>query len=116
MCSCRRSVYLMPSLMRRAEQLLPLLPVAALVCAGFVNSKWPVKFTESAAKARLTAVNVSGDTASKKYILEMNGSGLAFLDYDGDGYVDLFVVNGTRLERTAGTSEAISHLYRNKGN
>ena len=61
-----------------------------------------MKFADAAAKAGLTAANVSGDTTNKKYILEMNGSGVAFIDYNRDGYVDLFVVNGTRLDRGVG--------------
>jgi len=41
---------------------------------------------------------------------------VAFIDYNRDGYVDLFVVNGTRLDRGAGTPGPVSHLYRNNGN
>ncbi|MFN7998233.1 MAG: CRTAC1 family protein [Bryobacteraceae bacterium] len=89
--------------------------LAGLASAAVVAEKWPVKFTDTASKAGLTAVNVSGDTIHKKYILEMNGSGLAFMDYNRDGYLDLFLVNGRQLEPAAGTPEPISHLYRNNG-
>jgi hypothetical protein len=92
-----------------------LMVFAGLVCARALNDKWPVKFADAASKAGLTAANVSGDATRKKYILEMNGSGVAFLDYNRDGYVDLFLVNGTRLERSAGTPDPTSHLYRNNG-
>jgi hypothetical protein len=97
-------------------RLLPLAPLAGLLCATVVKDTWPVRFTDAAAKAGLAAVNISGDTTNKKYILEMNGSGVAFIDYNRDGYVDLFVVNGTRLDRSAGTQGPVSHLYRNNGN
>ena len=90
-----------------------LIATAALVCVAAVKDSWPVRFTDIAHKAGLDAVNVSGDATAKKYILEMNGSGLAFLDYNGDGYIDLFVVNGTLLEPRGKIPG--SHLYRNNG-
>ena len=88
---------------------------AGLACATALNDKWPVKFADSATKAGLTAANVSGDPVRKKYILEMNGSGVAFIDYNRDGFVDLFLVNGKRLEPVSGTPDPVSHLYRNNG-
>src|ERR1700736_1025310 len=107
MSSCRRRVKLM--------RLLPLL-LAGLACAAALKERWTVTFTDAASKAGLSAANVSGEIAKKKYILEMNGSGLAFIDYNRDGLVDLFIVNGTRLEASSGTPSPVSHLYRNNGN
>src|SRR5690348_12780449 len=101
--------------MRFPVRFLPLVPLSALVCATVVKDAWRMKFTDLGAKSGLTAANVSGDIAKKKYILEMNGSGLAFIDYNRDGYVDLFVVNGTRLDLNADDSAPTSHLYRNNG-
>ncbi|HXA06849.1 MAG TPA: CRTAC1 family protein [Bryobacteraceae bacterium] len=101
--------------MPRGARWLPLGTLAAVVCALTTKDMWPVKFTDIGAKAGLIAANVSGDVTNKKYILEMNGSGVAFLDYNRDGYIDLFVVNGTQLERRAGAVEPVSHLYRNNG-
>jgi hypothetical protein len=47
----------------------------------------------------------------KKYILESTGCGCAFLDYDNDGWMDIFVLSGTRLE---GAPEGTSNrLYKN---
>src|SRR5579863_6611326 len=94
---------------------LLLLFLAGLVCATVTIEKWRVKFNDAAVKAGLTAINVSGEPVNKKYILEMNGSGLAFLDYNRDGYPDLFLVNGTRLAQSASSPEPTSHLYRNNG-
>ena len=92
-----------------------LVGLVALICAAVVRDPWLVRFTDIGAKAGLSAVNVSGDLNKKKYILEMNGSGLAFLDYNGDGLVDLFVVNGTTLESDRTGAKPVSHLYRNNG-
>ena len=88
--------------MRFAVRWTPLLLLAGLVYATVLKEKWTVTFTDAAPKAGFSAANVSGETAKKKYILEMNGSGLAFIDYNRDGLIDLFIVNGTRLEASSG--------------
>src|SRR5690242_5562550 len=56
---------------------------------------FPVSFVDVAAAAGLTAPLVSGGER-KQYILESMGAGAAFLDYDNDGWPDLFLVNGSR--------------------
>ena len=58
-----------------------------------------VDFRDVAVEAGLTAPNVSGGEAAKKYILETTGSGVGVLDFDGDGLMDLFLPNGTTLGR-----------------
>ncbi len=68
-------------------------------------------FTDIAQKAGLTANIVFGGKDSKKYIIETTGTGVAILDYDNDGWPDIFIVNGTTLEST--TSAPSNHLYRN---
>ncbi len=72
-----------------------------------------VDFRDIAIASGLTAVNVSGSNEAKKYILETTGGGVAILDYDNDGLMDVFFVNGTTLE---GGGSPTSHLYRNLGN
>ncbi|MEO8051942.1 MAG: VCBS repeat-containing protein, partial [Acidobacteriota bacterium] len=57
----------------------------------------------------------SGGEASKKYITETNGSGVAFTDYNNDGREDVFLINGSRLEGFAGNTAPTNHLYRNDG-
>ncbi len=101
--------------MPRGMRWLLLAPLACLVCAMITKGTWPVRFSDVAGRAGLSAANVSGDITNKKYILEMNGSGVAFLDYNRDGYMDIFVVNGARLDSRAGSTEPVSHLYRNNG-
>ncbi|HEX4947109.1 MAG TPA: VCBS repeat-containing protein, partial [Blastocatellia bacterium] len=75
-----------------------------------------VNFQDLAAKAGLTALNVSGPERDKQYIIETIGSGVALFDYDNDGWLDVFIVNGTTLTAPAKGQEPISHLYRNNHN
>lgn len=72
-----------------------------------------VQFQDVAAKAGLTAPNVSGPDRDKQYIVETIGSGVALLDYDSDGWLDIFIVNGTTLASPTKGQEPTSHLYRN---
>src|SRR5882724_10338334 len=53
-----------------------------------------VEFRDIAAAAGLTAPNVYGGVATKKYILEMTGNGAAIFDFDNDGKPDIFLVSG----------------------
>jgi enediyne biosynthesis protein E4 len=71
------------------------------------------RFIDAAQRAGLTAKNYSGGELKKKYIVEMNGSGLGFIDYDRDGYPDLFIVNGKPPEGNESLSDATNHLYHN---
>ena len=57
----------------------------------------------------------SGNETNKKYIIEANGTGVAFIDYDNDGRLDLFMVNGSRLEGYGNDKAPTNHLYRNIG-
>jgi hypothetical protein len=59
---------------------------------------------------------VNGGTQTKKYIFESTGSGAALIDYDHDGYPDIFLVNGSRSERFAKGSAPTSHLFHNNRN
>ncbi len=54
-------------------------------------------FVDVAAAAGLHAPVIYGDPEIKKYIVESTGCGCAFIDYDNDGWMDLFVLCGTRL-------------------
>jgi enediyne biosynthesis protein E4 len=73
-------------------------------------------FSNVAREAGLDALTVFGGTAANKYLLETTGTGVAFIDYDGDGLLDLFFVNGSTLEGFPPGKEPTNHLYRNKGN
>jgi len=58
--------------------------------------------------------NVNGGVDTKKYIIETTGSGVAILDYDNDGWPDIFLVNGTNLDEYKMQGETpTSHLFHN---
>src|SRR5260370_7900428 len=59
---------------------------------------FPVTFADVAREAGLRMSFTSGSEQSKKYIIEANGTGVAFLDYDNDGRQGVFLANGSRLE------------------
>ena len=71
-------------------------------------------FTDIAATAGLTEPIIYGGIASKKYILETNGCGVAFIDYDNDGWIDIFLGGGSRLEGHPNSTSL--RLYKNNRN
>jgi enediyne biosynthesis protein E4 len=73
-------------------------------------------FTNIAREAGLDAKTVYGGQETNKYLLETTGTGAAAFDYDNDGWIDIFLVNGTVLEGFPKGQEPTNHLYRNKGN
>jgi hypothetical protein len=68
-------------------------------------------FVNVAHEAGLRAPVVYGGIETKDYILETMGCGAAFLDYDNDGWLDIVLLTGRRLDATP--KEAIIRLYRN---
>jgi enediyne biosynthesis protein E4 len=59
---------------------------------------------------------VSGDPVEKRYLIEAMGGGVAVFDYDNDGLVDIYIVNGSTIaEAKAAKHSRGSALYRNKG-
>jgi hypothetical protein len=79
----------------------------------------PVTFVDVAPKAGIRSMIVAGGT-KKNYVLEVNGSGACWFDYNNDGFEDLYLVNGATLEQLQGKEKARpgqhNHLYRNNGN
>jgi len=56
------------------------------------------QLVDVAAAAGFNAPTIYGGVETKKYILEATGCGCAFLDYDNDGWMDIFLLTGTRLD------------------
>ncbi len=68
-------------------------------------------FTDVAPQAGLSSPTIYGGLKHKNYIVETVGCGVAFLDYDNDGWLDIFVLCGTRMD--APVSGASNRLYKN---
>jgi hypothetical protein len=86
--------------------------------AKHIQTKLPpitVDFRDIAEEAGLTALNVSGGELKKNYILETTGAGVAIFDFDNDGLMDIFLVNGTTLDGQGKGEKSTSHLYHNLG-
>ena len=72
-----------------------------------------VSFINVARESGLNAKTIFGGEHKNKYLLETTGCGVALYDYDNDGWLDIFLVNGWRLEGFPAGSEPTSHLFRN---
>jgi hypothetical protein len=70
---------------------------------------------EIAEAAGLNFLQVSGGDHEKKYIVETTGAGVAFFDYDQDGWPDVFLVNSSRLDPPHGKVPE-NKLFRNNRN
>lgn len=76
-------------------------------------NEFSVSFVNVAKQAGLTHKTVYGDEHKNKYLLETTGCGVAWFDFDNDGWLDLFFVNGTRLNGFPKGQEPTTHLYKN---
>jgi hypothetical protein len=71
-------------------------------------------FTDVTASAGLlSARNVSGSPDDKQFLLEEMGGGAAFFDYDNDGWLDIFLVNGSSLDPQVRDRKPASYLFHN---
>lgn len=68
-------------------------------------------FVDVAESAGLTKIMFYGEGPTATYLTEIMGGGCAFFDYDNDGWMDIFIVGGRRLESIP--SGASNRLYRN---
>ncbi len=69
------------------------------------------KFTDVAAFAGLRQPVIYGGVDRKTYLLETIGCGVAFLDYDNDGWLDIFILGGSRIDGPP--ANATNRLYKN---
>jgi hypothetical protein len=72
-----------------------------------------VRFTDVTAQAGITFKHVS--TPEKRYIVESMSGGVALLDYDNDGYLDIYFVNSLTVDLVRSKGKTRSALYRNRG-
>ncbi|HEX7729584.1 MAG TPA: CRTAC1 family protein, partial [Terracidiphilus sp.] len=76
-----------------------------ITASGFVKSG-PVVFEDIAEKAGLYVFTHKMGTPQKSYIIETKGSGVCLLDYDNDGWLDIYLVNGSTVDALTGKSAA----------
>ncbi len=92
------------------------LPVLLTLGAALSTNQPAINYVDIAKPAGLTTSNTFGKREHKDYILETTGNGAAIFDFDGDGFNDIFIANGTTLEPLAeGAKPPIAQLYRNDG-
>lgn len=72
-----------------------------------------VSFVDVIKESGLAIKTIYGGEGKNKYLLETTGCGLAFYDYDNDGWLDVFLVNGWRLEGFPAGKEPHCHLFKN---
>ncbi len=78
------------------------------------HAQTTVQFVDVAKASDITFKHVNGESG-RLYYLETMGSGAAFLDYDNDGDLDLYIVNSAPLPGFVTDTPPINILYRNDG-
>ncbi|UWZ86989.1 CRTAC1 family protein [Occallatibacter riparius] len=76
-----------------------------ITAGGFVDSG-PVVFEDASKSSGLASWQHVMGTKQKKYILETDGSGVGLVDYDNDGWLDIYLVNGSTYDALSGKSKA----------
>ena len=76
-----------------------------ITAGGFVKTG-PVVFVDIADKSGLSSWHHTMGTPQKQFIIEAIGSGVGLLDYDNDGWLDIYLVNGSTYEAQAGKAAA----------
>ena len=106
---------------RKAGPLKEFFRIGATLLLGLVvanpilSAQAPIQFVDRSREAGLNRPIVYGGVESQRYILETTGTGVAAFDYDRDGRMDIFLVNGSRLDGASGDPPS-NVLYRNLGN
>lgn len=76
-----------------------------ITAGGFVKSG-PIAFEDATEKSGLASWTHTMGTKEKRFILEANGSGVGLIDYDNDGWLDIYLVNGSTYDALAGKTPA----------
>ena len=101
--------------LRGSLALLSLPFSALLLTAAQERPAARVRLTDVTDASGIAFVNATGDPDRKDYIFEVKGGGVAALDFDNDGWVDLLFSRGSSLERWRKGENPGPALYRNRG-
>ena len=93
-----------------ASFVILIVAVPSFVIRGQSNE---FRFTDVTQKAGITFKHIS--SPEKKYIVESMSGGLALIDYDNDGYQDIYFVNSLTVDLVKSRTKTKSVLYRNNG-
>ena len=99
--------------MARPRRLFAASPRASQAAAPKPGNDLGLSFVNVAKESGLNAKTIFGGEHKNKYLLETTGCGVAFYDYDNDGWLDIFLVNGSRIEGFPKGQEPTSHLFKN---
>jgi enediyne biosynthesis protein E4 len=86
----------------------PSIPPTAAVPKPGINAAQGVIFTEVTKEAGLGGFRLVSGTPAKDYIIEAPGAGCAFIDFDNDGWLDIYLVNGSTIDALRGKAAAPS--------
>ena len=81
-----------------------------VITAGDFVDGAPVVFEDLSVKSHLNSFLHQSGTAQKKFILETLGSGVAILDYDNDGWPDIYLLNGGSFDSVRGRLQLVALL------
>jgi enediyne biosynthesis protein E4 len=88
--------------------------VSWMTLTGNASEQSPVpQFTDVTARSGIVFQHISGPVDRKDYIFEAKGGGVGLFDYDNDGWLDVFIVQGSTLERHKANDDPHGALYRN---
>src|SRR5678815_3300816 len=126
MCIRDRGITVTTSTLARVKRIAWRISGSLLICVTLVSGQTSqpsiknplpgVTFLNVARQAGLNATTIYGDEKRNRYLLETTGSGAAFIDYDNDGWQDIFLASGTRLDGLPPNVTSTNRLYRNNGN
>jgi hypothetical protein len=91
-------------------------PLSTEALSFAATPNYSPRFIDVAKEAGIASKTVLVGHESKDFLLSTTGGGIALFDYDSDGWLDIFVVNGWGLKDFPKGEEPTNHLYRNNRN